>query len=222
MEFHNPTDSNKLLSDQDFLLRTLAQDHNTDLVFFAHDLEGRMTYVSESASHVLNEKPEVWHNRPYYQALTDHPWNDAIRVPSLETISRGGTVLWEIFDGNGDRVQLQTWQTAIKQNDEIVGVVGVARRLTPTNFDSSEMSSVDADVLLNRASLLSPGERQVIDLAVNGAMNKSMARTLGVAVRTIEARRARAMAKLEVRSLPDLVRTWLTIRSLEKKKNNGV
>ncbi len=221
MEFNNPTESYTFLSNQEFLLRTLAEDPNSELVFFAYDLEGRMTYVSESATRVLNEKPEYWQSRPYYQSLTDHPWNDPIRVPTAETIGRGGTILWEIFDSKGERVQLQTWQTAIKHDEQVVGAVGIAKRLTPANFDNPEMSSVDADVLLNRASLLSPGERQVIDLAVNGAMNKSMARTLGVAVRTIEARRARAMAKLEVRSLPDLVRTWLTIRSLEKKRNGG-
>lgn len=52
-------------------------------------------------------------------------------------------------------------------------------------------------------------EREVVELVVDGDMNRTMARKLHVAVRTIETRRAKAMAKLRVQSHSDLVKLWL-------------
>jgi len=44
---------------------------------------------------------------------------------------------------------------------------------------------------------------------VNGDLNKNIARSCNVTERTIESRRARAMVKLGVKSLPELVRYWI-------------
>lgn len=60
--------------------------------------------------------------------------------------------------------------------------------------------------LQERLALLSPAERQVMDLVLIGHPNKRIASTLGISQRAVEDRRARVMKKLEANSLPDLVR----------------
>lgn len=53
---------------------------------------------------------------------------------------------------------------------------------------------------------LTPREYQVFGLVVTGMLNKQIAFDLGTAEKTIKVHRARVMAKLGARSLPDLVR----------------
>jgi len=57
-----------------------------------------------------------------------------------------------------------------------------------------------------RLALLSTAERQVLELVLAGYPNKRIASNLGVSQRAVEDRRARIMQKLEVDTLPDLVR----------------
>ena len=57
-----------------------------------------------------------------------------------------------------------------------------------------------------RYSRLSPRERQVMEMVVNGALNKQISAQLGAAERTVKAHRAHVMEKMEVSSLADLVR----------------
>lgn len=53
---------------------------------------------------------------------------------------------------------------------------------------------------------LTPREREVMTLLTEGHSNKEMARILGTSPRTIDVHRARVLQKLEIDSLPDLVR----------------
>ena len=55
-------------------------------------------------------------------------------------------------------------------------------------------------------SPLSPREGQVMEMVVNGALNKQISPQLGAAERTVKAHRAHVMEKMEVSSLADLVR----------------
>ncbi len=57
-----------------------------------------------------------------------------------------------------------------------------------------------------RLGLLTPRERQVMELIVGGASNKVVASELGISHRTVEIYRRNVMEKLDARSLPDLVR----------------
>ena len=59
---------------------------------------------------------------------------------------------------------------------------------------------------LARLALLTMPERQVLDLILRGFPNKTIATTLAVSRRTVEDRRTRLAEKLEVDSLPALVR----------------
>jgi len=53
---------------------------------------------------------------------------------------------------------------------------------------------------------LTPREQQVFALIVSGLINKEAAWELGISEKTIKVHRARVVAKMEARSLPDLVR----------------
>jgi two-component system response regulator FixJ len=60
-----------------------------------------------------------------------------------------------------------------------------------------------------RLQLLTPRERSVLELIVQGKTNKEIARVLGSSYRTIEVHRGHIMEKLEADSLADLVRMSL-------------
>lgn len=61
-----------------------------------------------------------------------------------------------------------------------------------------------------RLSRLSHGEREVLDLIMEGKLNKEIAADLGLSTRTIEDRRAKLMKKMGARSLAELVQLALT------------
>lgn len=60
-------------------------------------------------------------------------------------------------------------------------------------------------VVLSRIATLTPREQQVFELVVRGKTNKEMANALGATERTMKAHRHNVMAKMEVRSLAELV-----------------
>ena len=62
-----------------------------------------------------------------------------------------------------------------------------------------------------RARLLTPRERDVMRLVVEGDDNKSIARRLGISYRTVEIHRARVMEKMQARSLSELVRMVIAL-----------
>jgi diguanylate cyclase (GGDEF)-like protein len=66
-----------------------------------------------------------------------------------------------------------------------------------------------ADIEQKLASL-TPREREVLGILVEGKANKLIAYLLGASTRTIENHRAKIMAKMQAESLPDLVRMVLT------------
>lgn len=55
-------------------------------------------------------------------------------------------------------------------------------------------------------ALLSPREREVIDVLMQGISNKAAAHHLSLSVRTVEMHRANALAKLKVKSIAEVVR----------------
>ncbi len=63
-----------------------------------------------------------------------------------------------------------------------------------------------AEAAARRLSRLTPREREVLDGLVAGQPTKAIARTLGASPRTIEVHRGRVMDKLDVHSLPELMR----------------
>jgi two-component system, LuxR family, response regulator FixJ len=58
----------------------------------------------------------------------------------------------------------------------------------------------------DRLARLTPGERRVLDLILEGKSNREIAVELTLSVRTVEDRRARLMRKMEAQSIAELVR----------------
>jgi two-component system, LuxR family, response regulator FixJ len=67
-----------------------------------------------------------------------------------------------------------------------------------------------ADVL-QRLESLTPRERQVMDLVVDGAANKVIAIDLGLSERTVEIHRAKVMEKMAARSVAHLVKLQMNL-----------
>jgi FixJ family two-component response regulator len=57
-----------------------------------------------------------------------------------------------------------------------------------------------------RLGSLSPREREVMDHVIAGRLNKQIAADLGIAEKTVKVHRGRAMSKMQVRSVAELVR----------------
>ncbi|MBS0322081.1 MAG: response regulator transcription factor [Proteobacteria bacterium] len=64
--------------------------------------------------------------------------------------------------------------------------------------------------LERRLARLTPREREVMAMVVEGRHNREVAQVLGISPRTVEVYKARVMQKLDVDRLPDLIRLTLT------------
>jgi two-component system, LuxR family, response regulator FixJ len=69
------------------------------------------------------------------------------------------------------------------------------------------------DTIKARLAFLTPREREVLDLVVDGYINKEIASRLGIQPRTVEIHRQQVMKKLGTHSSIDLVRLVLGIRT---------
>jgi two-component system response regulator FixJ len=71
---------------------------------------------------------------------------------------------------------------------------------------AQQAASVAAAAAGSRLATLTPREREVLEGLVAGQTSKAIALNLGASPRTIEVHRLRVMEKLQVHSLPELVR----------------
>ena len=61
-----------------------------------------------------------------------------------------------------------------------------------------------------KVARLTPREREVLDLVVDSKANKVIAARLGISIKTVELHRSNMMSKLEVRTLPALMKLILS------------
>ena len=64
----------------------------------------------------------------------------------------------------------------------------------------------DRAAVVGKLALLSERERQVLDGLISGHANKTIAHNLGISPRTVEVYRANLMAKMQAKSLSELIR----------------
>ncbi len=64
-----------------------------------------------------------------------------------------------------------------------------------------------------RIERLSDGEREVMNLALSGRMNREIASQLGIGLRTVEKRRHNVMQKMQVESLAELMQVMMTVEA---------
>jgi FixJ family two-component response regulator len=85
-----------------------------------------------------------------------------------------------------------------------------AIRIAAAEERVSQVNTVTPVVRPNpRLAALTRRERQVLELVVAGKFNKTIADVLGISTKTVELHRSSLMAKLGVRTLPDLVKVFL-------------
>jgi FixJ family two-component response regulator len=82
-------------------------------------------------------------------------------------------------------------------------------------------SRMTREEVRRRRAMLTPRERQVMDLVVQGKPNKLVGSALGLSPKTVEVHRANVMRKMEAQSLADLVRMALMIGEEPREASAG-
>jgi FixJ family two-component response regulator len=86
---------------------------------------------------------------------------------------------------------------------------------------STRQAERELSDLRKRFDELNPLERKILTGIMNNRLNKQLAADLGSCERTIKARRARIRSKLQIRSLPDLVRASRLLEADTKEQDAG-
>jgi len=79
-------------------------------------------------------------------------------------------------------------------------------------------ASAEHEEILSRLAVLTPREREIVDLLVDGKANKEIASDLGLSTRTVEGHRANIMDKLGATSFAEVVRVALLARSESSRR----
>jgi len=93
--------------------------------------------------------------------------------------------------------------------DELLGHLRRALEKDARDRQALELSAESE----SRLSLLTPKEREVLELVATGKTNKEMAESLELSVRAVEDRRARLMRKVGATSVAELVRLLTSNRN---------
>lgn len=88
-------------------------------------------------------------------------------------------------------------------------ITAINRAIEKTTQESQ--ADKQQELTLSRIATLSQRERQVLSGVVSGQANKAIAFELGISPRTVEVYRASLMAKMQAKTLPDLVRMTLGV-----------
>jgi two-component system response regulator FixJ len=90
-------------------------------------------------------------------------------------------------------------------------ILGAVRRALEKQRSRGEIEE-ERDRILERMATLSGREREVMDGLVEGHANKNIAYDLQISARTVEVYRANVMAKMQARTLSELVRMVMIAR----------
>jgi two-component system, LuxR family, response regulator FixJ len=154
-----------------------------------------------------------------YEARPDVCLVADVRMPGMSGIelqetlrSRGAQLPIIIITGHGDIAMAVRAMKAgaadfiEKPFHDQTLLDAVHRALARSADPGMEVAALDADELAKRLATLTPREREVMALVVEGRPNKTVATRLGLSTRTVEVHRAKAMEKMQAASLADLVR----------------
>ena len=101
-------------------------------------------------------------------------------------------------------------------NDLVDRVLDVLR-----SYEASQEERDNELALEERLDTLSQREREVLALALEGRLNKQIAQDLSITMRTVEVHRARALEKMQARTLIELARLLDPARLREDRNPPG-
>jgi FixJ family two-component response regulator len=93
-------------------------------------------------------------------------------------------------------------------NDQVL--IDAVHRALAASRGIDTRPAADREAVEARVGTLSPREREVMQLVIEGKPNKVIATRLGLSTRTVEVHRAKVMEKMQAASLAELVRMALT------------
>lgn len=100
----------------------------------------------------------------------------------------------------------EAFERADAARREVSGTAAVSAPVPPVRAEGTWDLPPPADNMPR----LTGRERQVLDLVVQGKLNKTIADVLGISIKTVELHRANMMQKMGARSITDLMRRVLT------------
>jgi two-component system response regulator FixJ len=143
--------------------------------------------------------------------ITDLRMPDMSGVELLRNLREEGAMLPTIvITGHGDvpmaveAMKAGALDFIEKPFEDEVLLQAIARAVA--DLDRRAQPEDDAEVVRARLSELTDREKQVLDGVVAGLPNKTIAYDLDISPRTVEVHRANVMAKMQAKSLPELVR----------------
>jgi len=138
-----------------------------------------------------------------------------IRMPGMDGLAlqhalqaRGSTMPIVIVTGHADvAVAVQAMKAGavdfIEKPFEEQAILDAVRAALERCGDEGDG---DRAAVVGKLALLSERERQVLDGLISGHANKTIAHNLGISPRTVEVYRANLMAKMQAKSLSELIR----------------
>ncbi|OBQ73590.1 response regulator FixJ [Mesorhizobium erdmanii] len=153
--------------------------------------------------------------------ITDLGMPDMSGVELLERLNKTGAMMPSIvITGRGDVPMAVAAMRAgavdfIEKPFEDEVLVDAIKRAV-SKFDEATKDE-DLSALHTRLEQLSDREREVLSGVIAGLANKTIAYDLNINPRTVEIHRANVMAKMQARSLPELVRMAIAVNLLDKR-----
>ncbi len=153
---------------------------------------------------------EALHSRRDGILVVDSQMPGMSGIDLLERLNhKGHTIPAIMVTGHADvRLAVRAMQAGViaflekpVQFDELMGHIERALERTKDSAARAEWH----DAATNRLQKLTPREREVMTLVIEGNANKQMAYVLGINQRTVETHRATIMKKLGARTLSDLI-----------------
>lgn len=93
------------------------------------------------------------------------------------------------------------------------GLLDQIQKAIAEDLKNNEKRAVQREVK-QRYERLTPREKEVMALVVDGLSSKEIAQQIDVSFKTVEAHRAKIMRKMEAKSVPHLIRTSLSLGQL--------
>ncbi len=171
-------------------------------------LAGYEVQIYSSAEQFLDQQPND-NNRSGCLLLD-------VRIPGLSgpelqgRLHEAGSMLPIVFVSAYENIQTTVQTVKAGAEDFLIkpvtsDVLLAAIERAIARHDVSRKLQSDLNLLRAHVATLTPRERQVFDLLVQGKINKQIAFALGPTERTIKAHRHMVMEKMDVRSLAELV-----------------